>query len=94
MPLRRLPGALQRENPLNINQKEEKRCCVIRNANWKARSPMSANHIDQFVNRRLKHLRPQFEHVLPVLVTHMISSEPVAAYAKKHGIALYYSYQF
>lgn len=55
---------------------------------------MSANHIDQFVNRRLKHLRPQFEHVLPVLVTHMISSEPVAAYAKKHGIALYYSYQF
>ena len=59
-----------------------------------SKSQLSANHIDRFIDRRLKHLRPQFEHVLPVLVTHMISSEPVAAYAKKHGIALYYSYQF
>ena len=59
-----------------------------------SKSQLSANHIDQFINRRLKHLRPQFENVLPVLVTHMTSSEPVATYAKKHGIALYYSYQF
>ena len=55
---------------------------------------LSANNIDRFINRRLKPLRPQFENVLPVLITHMISSEPVAAYAKEHGIALYYSYQF
>jgi len=55
---------------------------------------LSANHIERFINRRLKPLRPQFENVLPVLITHMISSEPVAAYAKEHGIALYYSYQF
>ena len=59
-----------------------------------SKSQLSANHIERFINRRLKPLRPQFEHVLPVLVTHMISSEPVAAYAKEHGIALYYSYQF
>lgn len=55
---------------------------------------LSANNIDRFINRRLKPLRPQFENVLPVLITHMISSEPVVAYAKEHGIALYYSYQF
>ncbi len=59
-----------------------------------SKSQLSANHIERFINRRLKPLRPQFENVLPVLITHMISSEPVAAYAKEHGIALYYSYQF
>lgn len=59
-----------------------------------SKSQLSANHIERFIKRRLKPLRPQFENVLPVLVTHMISSEPVAAYAKEHGIALYYSYQF
>ena len=59
-----------------------------------SKSQLSANNIDRFINRRLKPLRPQFENVLPVLITHMISSEPVAAYAKEHGIALYYSYQF
>lgn len=59
-----------------------------------SKSQLSANHIERFIKRRLKPLRPQFENVLPVLITHMISSEPVAAYAKEHGIALYYSYQF
>ena len=59
-----------------------------------SKSQLSANHIERFINRRLKPLRPRFENVLPVLITHMISSEPVAAYAKEHGIALYYSYQF
>ena len=59
-----------------------------------SKSQLSAKHINRFISTRLYHLKPLFGEVLPVLVTHMISSEGVAAYAKEQGIALYYSYQF
>ena len=47
-----------------------------------------------FIQGRLTRLEPLFEDVFPILVTHMISSPDVAAYAQERGIALYYSYQF
>ena len=59
----------------------------------KSKSQLSANHIDHFISNRLAHLKPLFENVFPLLVTHMTSSEDVEAYAKERGIALYYSYQ-
>ena len=58
-----------------------------------SKSQLSANHIDHFISNRLAHLKPLFENVFPLLVTHMTSSEDVEAYAKERGIALYYSYQ-
>ena len=59
-----------------------------------SKSQLSERHINRFISTRLDHLKPLFGEVLPILVTHMISSEGVAAYAKEQGIALYYSYQF
>ena len=59
-----------------------------------SKSQLSERHINRFIFTRLDHLKPLFGEVLPILVTHMISSEGVAAYAKEQGIALYYSYQF
>ncbi len=59
-----------------------------------SKSQLSAKNIDHFIQGRLTRLEPLFEDVFPVLVTHMISSPDVAAYAQERGIALYYSYQF
>ena len=59
-----------------------------------SKSQLSERHINRFIFTRLHHLKPLFGEVLPVLVTHMISSAGVADYAKEQGIALYYSYQF
>ena len=59
-----------------------------------SKSQLSAKHIDHFIQGRLTRLEPLFEEVFAVLVTHMISSPDVAAYAQERGIALYYSYQF
>ena len=59
-----------------------------------SKSQLSAKHINRFISTRLYPLKPLFGEVLPILVTHMISSEGVEAYAKEQGIALYYSYQF
>ena len=58
-----------------------------------SKSQLSANHIDHFISNRLAHLKPLYENVFPLLITHMTSSENVEAYAKERGIALYYSYQ-
>ena len=59
-----------------------------------SKSQLSARNIDHFIQGRLVRLEPLFEDVFPVLVTHMISSPDVAAYAQERGIVLYYSYQF
>ena len=59
-----------------------------------SKSQLSAKHINHFIQGRLTRLEPLFEDVFAVLVTHMISSPDVAAYAQERGIALYYSYQF
>ena len=59
-----------------------------------SKSQLSAKNIDHFIQGRLTRLEPLFEDVFPILVTHMISSPDVAAYAQERGIALYYSYQF
>ena len=59
-----------------------------------SKSQLSTKNIDHFIQGRLTRLEPLFEDVFPVLVTHMISSPDVAAYAQERGIALYYSYQF
>ena len=48
----------------------------------------------KLIQGRLTRREPLFEDVFAVLVTPMISSPAVAAYARERGIALYYSYQF
>ena len=55
---------------------------------------LSKKGVNEFIDRRLKRLKPLFKDVFPVLVTHMISEPDVEEYAKKKGIALYYSYDF
>ena len=59
-----------------------------------SKSQLSAKNIDHFIQGRLTRLEPLFEDVFAILVTHMISSPDVAAYAQERSIALYYSYQF
>ena len=59
-----------------------------------AKARLSKNDINRFVRRRLKILEPVLGKIFPILVTHMVSSSGVEAYARQLGIALYYSYQF
>ncbi len=59
-----------------------------------SKSQLSRNKIDAFLNKRLERFRGVFEEIVPVLVTHMISSPDVEEYARDQGIVLYYSYDF
>ena len=59
-----------------------------------SKAQLSKNDVDRFVRRRLVPLRERFAEILPILVTYMISEPDVEEYAKKQGIALYYSYDF
>ncbi len=58
-----------------------------------SKSQLSKKNVDEFIRRKLKRLTGVFtEEIFPLLITYMISSPDVEEYAKKQGIALYYSY--
>ncbi|RUM88762.1 MAG: chordopoxvirus fusion protein [Thermodesulfatator sp.] len=59
-----------------------------------AKVQLSQNDINRFLRRKIKPLEKVFPERFLVLVTHMISSPEVEEYARKKGVALYYSYQF
>jgi hypothetical protein len=59
-----------------------------------AKSQLSKKKIDEFIRKKLKRLEGLYLELFPILITHMISSATVAAYAEKKGIHLYYSYDF
>ena len=58
-----------------------------------AKAQLSKNDIDRFLRRKVKPLQKLLPRTFLVLVTHMISSPEVEEYARKKGIALYYSYE-
>ena len=59
-----------------------------------AKSQLSKNDVDRFLRRKVKPLSRVFPEHFLILVTHMVSSPEVEEYARKKGVALYYSYQF
>ena len=56
------------------------------------KAQLSRNDVDRFIRKKLNRLEGVYDEIFPVLVTHMTSSQPVEAYVKGKGIALYYSY--
>jgi hypothetical protein len=58
-----------------------------------AKSQLSKKYIDEFVRKKLKHIVAELP-IFSVLVTYMITEPEVEAYARKKGIALYYSFDF
>jgi exonuclease VII large subunit len=58
------------------------------------KSQLSIPNIDRFIRRQLSPLQAVYSSIFPVLVTYMVSSPEVEAYAQEQGIALYYSYDF
>ncbi|MDI6793828.1 MAG: chordopoxvirus fusion protein, partial [bacterium] len=59
-----------------------------------SKSQLSQKAVDTFIRKKLKRLEGVYEEMLPVLVTYMTTAHDVEEYAKKKGIALYYSYDF
>jgi hypothetical protein len=59
-----------------------------------SKSQLSIPNIDRFIRRHVTPLQQVFPKVFPVLITYMVSSPEVDAYAEEQGIALYYSYDF
>ncbi|MCX7786920.1 MAG: hypothetical protein N2442_04380 [Spirochaetes bacterium] len=60
-----------------------------------SKSQLSVNAIDKFIYKKLERIAlPTGKKLFPVLVCHMVSGPDVPEYAKRRGIALYYSYQF
>ncbi len=60
-----------------------------------SKAQLSVNAIDKFIYKKLERIAPlPGKKLFPVLVCHMVSEPDVPDYAKRRGIALYYSYQF
>ncbi len=59
-----------------------------------AKSQLSRRDVDRFIRGKIKRLEGVAEEIFPVLVTYMISQPDVEDYARKKGIALYYSFDF
>lgn len=57
-----------------------------------SKAQLSKNDIARFLRRTLSALEGVYPRLFPVLVTHMISEPDAEAYARKIGVALYYSY--
>lgn len=68
--------------------KDDKKVTII----GEGKSQLSKKDIDRFILIRLERLTSMFDEIFPVLVAYMISEPDVEEYAKKKGIALYYSY--
>ena len=59
-----------------------------------SKAQLSKNDIDRFMRKKFDRLKKRFPNMFPVLITYMTSESDVEAYAKRQGIALYYSYDF
>ena len=59
-----------------------------------SKAQLSKNDIDRFLRKKFDRLKKRFPNMFPVLITYMTSESDVEAYAKRQGIALYYSYDF
>ncbi len=59
-----------------------------------AKSQLSRKGVDEFVRKEIKRFSEIFKEIFPVMVTYMISAQDVEEYARKKGIAVYYSYDF
>lgn len=58
------------------------------------KSQLSKNGVNEFIRKKLERVEGVYKEIFPILITHMISEPDVEEYAKKKGIALYYSYDF
>ena len=59
-----------------------------------SKAQLSKNDINRFLRKKFDRLKKKFPNMFPVLITYMTSESDVEAYAKRQGIALYYSYDF
>jgi chromosome segregation ATPase len=59
-----------------------------------SKSQLSKKGIDEFLRRKISRLKSAHKNIFPVLVTHMIAEPDAEDYAKKKGIAVFYSYDF
>lgn len=59
-----------------------------------SKTQLSKRGVDDFLRKKVARLQGVYKQLFPVLVTHMITSSDVEDYAKKKGVALYYSYDF
>ena len=55
---------------------------------------ISKNKIDKFIRKKIQKLDKIYDNIFPILVTHMITEHDAEEYAKRKGIAVYYSYDF
>ena len=59
-----------------------------------SKSQLSKQKVDEFIRKRWQRFEGVIPACFPILITHMISNSSVEEYAKKKGIAVYYSYDF
>jgi hypothetical protein len=77
-------------NITGIATKNGKKIMII----GEGKSQLSKNNVNEFIKKKLNRLNEVYKEIFPVLVTYMTSQPDTEEYAKKKGIALYYSYDF
>ncbi len=94
-PLKRTYLTDNKGHELEVNitgqaKKEGKTMTII----GESKSQLSKSKIDGFIRKRLQRFEGAIPEIFPLLVTHMTTRSDVEEYAKKQGIAIYYSYDF
>ncbi|MGC8784221.1 MAG: hypothetical protein ACP5RN_07525, partial [Armatimonadota bacterium] len=59
-----------------------------------SKSQLSKNDIDRFLRRTVDALREVYPNILPIVVTHITSEPDAEEYARRLGVAVFYSYEF
>jgi len=83
-------GAYIEVNIFGCGEKEGRMLTII----GESKTQLSKNDVDAFFRKKVKRLQGLYQEMFLVLVTHMISSHDVEAYARGNGVAVYYSYDF
>ncbi|HPQ20040.1 MAG TPA: hypothetical protein PKX90_12330 [bacterium] len=56
------------------------------------KSKLTIKKIDDFIKSRIEPFKEQYKKIIPIIVTHNVSTLEVKEYAKSKGILFYYSY--
>ena len=88
--VRDINGKSMEVNIFGQGEKDGKEITII----GESKAQLSKKKVNYFLQENLKRLQSVYPEIFLVMVTHMLTAPGVDEYAKKKGIALYYSYDF
>jgi len=88
--VRDIDGKSMQVNIFGQGEQDGKEITII----GESKAQLSKSKVNHFLQENTRRLQGVYPGIFLVMVTHMITAPGVDDYAKKKGIALYYSYDF